>query len=186
MNKKLLGFGSIAALVLFSGSVALADTWTPSGDLNSKITVKNDSSATINTGAFATSNTGNNSAGALSGSMSGSSRANGGMILTGAANAMTGVLVGVNDNQTQIDQTGNAGARDGDTTLTANVKNKNHATVNTMAASLANTGNNTADAASGSMGGSSRAKGGMINTGDATALTTVGVVANTNWTTVTQ
>ena len=183
MKKYILGFVAMGALVFFGGN-ALAEGWVNNGDLTSNVTVSNDNHAYVNTEAGSIANTGGNSADATSGSLSGSSRAKGGMIMTGAATADTAVIVGVNDTQTTIDQSGNGDVRDGDVILNTNVSNHNDAKIKTKAFSAANTGMNTTNALSGSLGGSSRAKGGMIQTGVATATTAVGVIANTNWTSI--
>lgn len=183
MKKYILGISMFAILGLV-GTQVLAGEGYPSGDVTSSVSVSNDNHAYVETNAGTIANTGGNSAGAWSISGSGSSRAKGGMIVTGDATATTDISVGVNSNDTTIDQSGCGCELDGDLILNTNVSNSNHAKVKSNAFTVSNTGLNKADALSGSGSGSSRAKGGMIATGKATAVTTVGVIANVNLTSI--
>ncbi len=73
----------------------------------------------------------------------------------------------------------------GDDYTKIKVKIYNRADVDNNVATLSNTGENSADAnVAGAGAGSQRAKGGMIATGNAEAVSEVGVIANTNVVTI--
>lgn len=186
--KKIIAVVSVFALVALGTSVFASEGWL-SGDEYTRIRVKIRNKADVRNNVLTVSNTGGNTADAdiVSNGDAGSQRAKGGMISTGEAAAYSGVLVGVNANDVAIDTSGCGCERDGDTTTKIKLDMNNDAKVKNNVATVANTGLNSADASIVSNGsaGSQRAKGGMITTGNAEAVSEVGVVANTNVVTIT-
>ncbi len=183
--KKIIAVVSVFALVALGSSAFASEGWL-SGDDYTKIKVKIYNRADVDNNVATLSNTGENSADAnVAGAGAGSQRAKGGMIATGEAAAFSGVLVGVNANDVLVDTSGCGCERDGDTTTKIKVDLKNKADVDNNVATVANTGGNSADAnVAGAGTGSQRAKGGMIATGNAEAVSEVGVIANTNVVTI--
>jgi hypothetical protein len=181
--KKLIAGISLFGIAGF-GFIASANGDWFGGDTTTKVYVSNENSAKVYTDATSNADTGGNDADAKANSIGGSSRAKGGTIVTGNADATTEVGVAVNTNETEVNLGCGCEGSDGDTTTKVKVHNSNWAKVKTSASSYADTGDNDADAKANSIGGSAKAKGGHILTGDAFALTGVGIVANTNWTTV--
>lgn len=184
--KKVLAVTGVFALAVFGvatyGFASEGDG--PWGDTHTNVNVSNESSAYVKTDVDTKAKTGGNDANALSGSVGGSSRAKGGYIATGDADATSDVGVAVNTNDTEINLGCGCDGRDGDTWTDVNVSNLNRAKVKTYVDTKADTGHNDANAASLAVGGSSRARGGKIFTGAASAWSTVGVVANTNLTSI--
>ncbi|MBI3115049.1 MAG: hypothetical protein HYZ09_00975 [Candidatus Kerfeldbacteria bacterium] len=179
--KKLIAVVSLVAVAGFGFAVSASEGWV-GGDTNTNVIVTNENSAYIKTDAKSEAETGENKANADSAAVGGSSRAKGGMIETGDADATTEVAVVANTNETEINVGCGCEGGDGDTHTNLEVHNANVAKVKTKAKSEAETGDNEANASSAAVGGSSRARGGMIMTGAASAWTAVGVIANTNWT----
>ncbi|MBI2984863.1 MAG: hypothetical protein HYY50_04540 [Candidatus Kerfeldbacteria bacterium] len=103
MLKKLLAVSTVLGLAAFSvATTASAEGEWFGGDTTTNVSVSNKSSAYVKTEVDTKAKTGGNDANATSNSNGGSSRAKGGWITTGAANAWTGVGVVVNTNWTLI------------------------------------------------------------------------------------
>lgn len=183
--KKLIAGLAVFAIFAFAASTFASEGWF-GGDVTTKIKVYNDNNAVVTTQASSTATTGGNTANVkVGGDSEGSIRVKGGRIETGDAISSTAVLVGVNNNTTDISANGCGCERDGDTSTYIKVKNRNNAVVATQADSRADTGNNTANVrVGGDSEGSIRVRGGSIFTGMADSMTSVGVIANTNWTTI--
>ncbi len=184
--KKIIAVVSVFALIALGTSAFASEGWV-GGDVYTKIKVKIHNDAKVDNDVSTVANTGENSADAdVDGVGAGSQRAKGGRIDTGEAAAWSGVLVGVNANDVLIDTSGCGCERDGDTTTKIKVDLKNKAKVDNDVSTVANTGGNSADADVDGVGtGSQRAKGGKITTGNADAMSEVGVIANTTVVTIT-
>lgn len=185
--KKIIAVVSVFALLAVGTSVAASEGWV-GGDEYTKIRLSIRNWADVENNVATLSNTGGNSADSdvVGVGSTGSQRGKGGMVASGHAAAFSGILVGVNATDVLLDTSGCGCERDGDTTTDVKLKIRNGADIDNNVATVANTGGNSADSSVTGVGstGSQRSRGGMVATGDAEAVSEVGVVANTTVVTI--